>query len=360
MKISFRKIDRLLWLMDESLGMIEAALFDCATELKNSDKVELQALYKELIDITASDKPEDVKAAERVEAINKIADIDEDLHHYLLYFDEESMIRYLTVAHYQLMPHGAIKDKYGICSDIELANAHVRIYPHDVQFKDTIIEIIERQEPTFEDVEKEFWDNCPDVNQVNALCNIYRERCKGELLEDDDFTRYYGLWRDEDEYDNENENDSEYKYVQYFKDLRLCGLIQVEKCQAERKVKCIASSLETLRNDITQFFENLRASCIPSTIDEPEASANAKGAARIRIAALKEILKKAGLQEQYLDNTKINKLVAYLTGSGEAYIRKISSPRIEFTDKNKREIDEVNKYLSDVGIDIKIDIHTNY
>ena len=358
MKVNFDKSDRLMWLMYNSWGAIRPSAFDIASELKNSDNVEAQSLYRELVEITASDNPDSVKDEERKKAFAKYnVYLDED---YLVdeeSFDEEYVINGLTEAHWQLVNHSGIEDMLDRCSDDKLAEILTIVHTEEIPFADTIVKIIKRQEPKLKDFKKEFWNNCPDVTKINEFCNIYRERL--DLLENVDFTRYYALCRDYLGFSKPDDDENE--FVQYFRDLRLCGLLQCDKYYAENRVETIASNLQSLRDGITKFFQQLRASSPPTMEGEMTEQSNCiKRAAKVQTAVLLEILKKAGITRGNADYAKIARLVSFLTGKSEKSIYNDTQKQIEFTNYHKKEIDEANKILQDIFSDLTIDINKKY
>ena len=197
MKINFDKTDRLMTLMMKSEDVILDYPFDVATVWKNSEKEDERALYKRLVEITASDMDERTKEAEREKALASVFDEDAGMD-WTGAFVEKEIIEELTVAYWQIVPRTLLDNFIGHCTDEKLIELFSEFYPpegypQDAPFANIIVKIIKNQEPNIKDVESEFWNNCPDVEKINAYCNIYRERWRGKLLEDMDFTRYHGL-----------------------------------------------------------------------------------------------------------------------------------------------------------------------
>ena len=340
--MNFDKTDRLISLIDDSVNAIKPHHFISAYNLKISNR----NFYDELVEITASDETDDVKNEYRIKAFkNTYTDekawvdgvVGYDKHflktEFLRFtFDEYKVLSNLTKAYWQIQTRKKITDNISF----------VLYEPYD----QIAAEVVKNQEPTIKDIENEFWSNCPEIDKMNNLLNIYRERWYGHFYKCD--LEYYSEC---DIHTVKNE------LGEYLEELRLCGLLRND-CLPEMLLCGIAQEINSLCESIIKFLQRMRKSAEPTVI-EPIKMIE-QGTLKVQSAVLLEIMKKAGLNREYIDYTSITRLVSYLTGKSYNNIYNETKPGIEFTKYHKKEIDNANKLLSEVGFDIAISTDEKY
>lgn len=250
MKVNFEKTDRLIELLKDGSIVINGFNFKGAFDKKHSENRVLRNLYAELVEITESDIPEDRKYLKRVDAFAKAYNLNGE-NMMISTFDEERFVKYLTRVYWQLPSLFRVRitdttgnnyaDKEGLKRIIE------KYYPEE-PYKEIIAEVVSNQEPTVDDIEKEFWENCPDVDKIDQWCDIYWERFKDHLKIYEE--NYYEHAMDETDKDN--------LLYQYFQDLRLTGLLKTNRSFVEVRVYHIAQSLNFTANGISELFQRFR------------------------------------------------------------------------------------------------------
>ena len=82
---------------------------------------------------------------------------------------------------------------------------------------------------------------------------------------------------------------------------------------------------------------------------------------KVRAVVILELLRKMELGTNRNDLTKICMLIAFLTGNKYTYVLNELQKGVHFSEKaHKRQIDEVNKMLSNLNASISIDINKQY
>lgn len=249
MKVSFEKTDRLIELMVDSSIILNELYYKGAYEEKHNDNAVFRNLYTELVEITKSDISEDKKHLKRVETFEKAYNLDGE-GMLKSAFDEERFVKYLTKAYWQLPSMwGKITDTTGNnFTDKEGLKRFIEKYHPNEPCIDIIAEVVSNQEPTIKDIEKEFWENCPDVDKIDQWCDIYWERFKDHLkiYEDD----YY-----EHAMDGTDKNNLLY---QYFQDLRFTGLLKTDRRFVEVRLYHIVENLNYVANGLSELFQGFR------------------------------------------------------------------------------------------------------
>lgn len=265
MKIDFAKTDRLIELIKDSQLALSSLHYKKAFDLKNNKNKKLRDLYDTLVKITESEKEENEKQNERIKAFavaygyeNDISKGESFLKHV---FDEENILKYLSRAYWQIQTFLIFQyeneDDDEFLNKDELISAISKQFPNE-PYPNTIAEIILKKEPRKIDIEKEFWENCTDISVITEFCNIYNKRWIGYLKKVD--TEYYGI---DAILFNKNKNNELY---QYFKDLRLCGLLRASEAYVELKLEQIAIQINMVCDGIVELFKNLRASTTVASI----------------------------------------------------------------------------------------------
>lgn len=111
-------------------------------------------------------------------------------------------------------------------------------------------------------IEAEFWRNCPNPNNINILCNVYRERWTGHLYKVD--TEQYRI-------ENLLTSNNDHPLYTNLKILRACGLITVKETKLEFKLEYIAHRINLIVSGVSKFFKEIRRATI-NTKDLPELS----------------------------------------------------------------------------------------
>jgi hypothetical protein len=170
-----------------------------------------------------------------------------------------------------------------------------------------INDIFSNKEPGIKDIEQEFYSNCPDLKDVNMVCNIYRERFKKYLFEFD-YESY--LWEDF----AIGYGSSKHPLYNRFKALRETGLITVSIMELECKLGHIIQHYNRTVDLIIQFFEKMRLSTI-NTVDLAEPKLDSSS-----------VLKKALSEYGFLQLEKVarlnnpDKLIEILSNSAVPYL----------------------------------------
>lgn len=251
MEINFDKSNRLAELIYDSCLAIDSYHFKGAFDLKTSKNEKLNALYQSLIDIHTDNLSTDEKYALKVEkfaeAYGYKGNFEKGEAFLKLIFDENKIIERLTKAYWQIAP---IKITFtGNTTEAGLKNFIDKYYSEE-PCKNAIIKIILKQEPTEVEIEKEFWNNCTSVREVDSFCNIYREHLGKRLKEvDEDFYEMDTILFDK----------SSLLY-KYFKELRRCGLISCSERFIEVRLMHIAKAINLMSNNTVSVFKKLRAS----------------------------------------------------------------------------------------------------
>jgi hypothetical protein len=218
--MDFSTTNKLIATLDNRINLIQYPyVFDAGCKLERDDP----KLYSDLVKITNSKLPEDEKQAKRIE---------------------------LFAAHYNKPGNtawGAKMLEYTFNED---------------KLVQRLISATENTGVFLNDIEKEFWLNCPDIENVNTLCNIYRERWRDHLYEADlnhyDWKNFLiGYGTDENPLYNQ------------FKALRETGLLKHSELEVECNLIHIAEIVNTSVAEVVEFFYKMRRSAI-NTVDLPE------------------------------------------------------------------------------------------
>lgn len=251
MNINFDKTDRLIELIEDSCYVFTHFLRKSEDSLQKRRK----NLYENLVRITASEKPEKQKQSERIKAFATEYKLENDVEKaeefFKFEFDEEATLKYLTRAYWQIQnliiftdnSRNNFADKEGLKKLIE------KTYSNE-PCKDVIADVIYKQEPRIKDIEREFWSNCTDTDKINDFCNVYRERWKEHLKQIDE--KYYSI--DAILFNEKNE------LYHYFKELRLCGLLQQSGLYVEGRLQHIAREINYVCEKVVELFSSLRRS----------------------------------------------------------------------------------------------------
>ncbi len=262
MQLDFSKADRLMHLIYDSRRVLWASMYDGAYEMKNSTNKSFRTLYADLVKITSSNKTKEEKSNLRnlafANVYQKMNDPVEGGHYLKCTFDEEATVKRIAKAYWQLQTNLTIDWNYTSDDNSRVTNlrAFVDTYFPNEPFKEVIVETTLLRDPKIQDLETEFWNNCPDLKSIDDLCNIYRERLKEEenLIQVDlDFYKFDKLC-----FDNNN------LLNQYLKELRLCGLLEVSEAYVEARISHIAEEINKTSNGIVELFKRLRASSSPT------------------------------------------------------------------------------------------------
>ncbi|MBX2952286.1 MAG: hypothetical protein KF870_07260 [Leadbetterella sp.] len=256
MQLDFSKADRLTSLIYDSSQMLWLSIYKGAYEMKNSTNEALRALYVDLVEITSSDKTKEEKNNLRRLAFANVYrqanDPGEGEHSLKFTFDEEAIVKRIAKSYWQLQTNLTIDWNYTSDDKARLASLRAFVdtnFPNE-PYKEVIVETILLREPKIQDLEAEFWNNCPDIKSIDDLCNIYRERLRDKLIQVDlDFYKFDNLC-----FDNNN------LLNQHLKDLRLCGLLQVSEAYVEARISHIAEEINKTSDGIVELFKRLRAS----------------------------------------------------------------------------------------------------
>lgn len=243
----FEKTDRMVSILNEAYTYLSLAYpaFEGATKLKKKRP----NLYDTLIQITASRSSIELKKKERVAAFAKEFGLDSDLEKaegiMLFIFDEENLLRSLCQRYWQLKG-GCINGDLNDTS--KLKNFMSKLV--NELFIDDVVNIVQRNEPSISDIENEFWENCQNPSDINAWCNIYREKFVGHLK--DVSLESFG-W--------ENIlNDPNNDFYPLFKDLRVTGLLTLRETDAEIALSKLANKTNEVCSKIVEVFRRLRES----------------------------------------------------------------------------------------------------
>ena len=247
MQVNFDKSDRLIELLEDSYMALNGILYSSAFKMKSIEDSRKRNLYSELVSITQSDVPEEEKYLLRIKAYARAYNRENDLRFgeqaLKKDFDEERVSRMLTKAYWQIQTSYDIIDR-----DIFLQKTIAKWFSNKPYKIDIVKRIIETQEPTVKDVEKEFWENCTDTSKINDWCNIYRERFKSHLKEiKEDFSLDTILF------------DSKSDYYNYFKSLRATGLITLTEGEVEVQLIQVANQINQVSSQIIELFRGFRA-----------------------------------------------------------------------------------------------------
>ena len=337
MNINFEKTDRLIELIENSSMELFGYNFIGAYELKNSKNKKIQVLYNELININTNNLPELNKHTERLKSFgraygceNNVAKAEDFLK---LTFDEEQILNHLKRTYWQIQHLFSFKnDNNNNFSDTEgLRNLIEKDFPNE-PYKEVIIEVIQKQEPKVKDIEKEFWQNCPDTDKINDLCDIYWERFKGHLKEVD--KNYYSM--DAVLFDEKN------RLNQYFKELRKCGLLQQKEIYAECMFSHIAEQINLVSDKVVSLFRMLRAS---ANKQKPELQQNPLK--KIWLAESKisiDDFLKLGIDKSIWDNQyQIITKKGSLYGTGKTLLGSLSIALKGFAISNNTDYKEIGK-----------------
>jgi hypothetical protein len=252
MNVSFDKTDRLIAIIEtarHTLSLVE--YLACGFEEK-CKKSEFQPLFNRLVEITNSDDDETTKSTNREKAfadhyqlhLNKKIDGRGMLTHI---FDENEVIRYLARAYWQVQTGVKYRPNNNLRETLS------KQYPDD-PYLDIIEDVLLKQEPLIEDIEAEFWANCPDVNQIDAFCNIYRERWRGKLSR-----------ADMKHYDFQallfNETNKLHRGLAA---LRECGLLSISERFVEARLHHTAQSINYRCDSVVTMFQKFKAMTKPS------------------------------------------------------------------------------------------------
>lgn len=255
MKVNFDKSDRLIELLEDSFGALSGGYYWGAYKLAHSGNPVIRNLYSELVDITHCDISEEEKNLQRIKSFAKAYGHENDLEfgerRLKHTFDENRILDYLTRVYWQIQPFVKFADEtVNNFSDIDKFRQFIEKWYPDEPCKDVMIDVIRKQEPDVKSIEAEFWVNCTEADQINNWCNIYRERFNNHIKEVDE--KFY-----EDifcGFDGIN------IYYQYFKDLRLTGLLKQKEGDIEARLWHIAQSINIISNKIVELFKGLRSS----------------------------------------------------------------------------------------------------
>ncbi len=251
MKINFEKSDRLAEIIYDSCLSIDSYHFNGAYKLKTSKNEKLNRLYQSLIDIHALNLSTEEKYKLKVEKFAEAYGYKDDLkkgEDFLkLTFDEEKVLERLTKAYWQTSPIRITLN--GSNPEESLKNFIDKHYSKE-PCKKVMFETILRQEPTEVEIEKEFWENCTSVTDIDSFCNIYREHLGKRLMEVDE--TFYDM--DTILFDKNS------LLHEYFQDLRICGFISYSEIFIECRLMHIAKSVNLISKSIVNVFKKMRAS----------------------------------------------------------------------------------------------------
>ena len=256
MDFNFERTDRLIAVIKDACGAIEAIEYMASHFLKDYDRPDFRALCGTLTDITANSDDEATKREKRENALTDYCQrytkgkIDwEKMLDHIINFNEVKMVKYISRVHWQIQSEIV----HGNSTASELKEFISKRLPNE-PYKEVVEQVLLKREPSIKDLEAEFWANCPDVNQIDALCNIYRERWKGNLKEVDiNPYEFHTLL-----YDKSN------KLHKYFRILRECGLLMVDYSFFEIRIGHIARNISYKSECVVEMFQKLRASAKPT------------------------------------------------------------------------------------------------
>jgi hypothetical protein len=154
-------------------------------------------------------------------------------------FDENKILSCLTKAYWQIQTRRKVTEN----------TSFVLYEPYD----NIAAEVVKEQEPTVKDIEKEFWLNCPDIDKIDELCNIYRERWSDH---------FYKI--DLDFYSMRNLHTGKNELGEYLKELRMCGILRND-CLPEMLLCGIAQEINSLCDSIIKLLQMMRRSAEPTT-----------------------------------------------------------------------------------------------
>lgn len=360
MKIDFSKTDRLIELIEDSSLSLIPYYFKEAYELKNSSIPKLKTLYKELVDITQSEKSDTEKQHERIKAYarayGKEKDLEAGKEFLKLSFDEKSVLQRLTRSYWQIQALVTIRhENNSDFSDVDGLKSFIDKHYSDEPCKEVIIDVIRKKEPKKADIEAEFWANCTDVSSINDFCNIYRERWRNHLKEVD--REYYSM--------NTVLFDKDNDLYKYFKELRLCGLLQTSERFVECRLGHIAEQINYVCDGIVKLFQGLRASAITTQKENINAneladSPTTQPTMKVQVVTLMEILKQIGIDKSNTDLSKMIRLIAFLTGKSYDKMYNEANKGIVLKSFHQKDINEINKLLKDINSKITISINEEY
>ena len=174
MNINFDKSNRLIELINESCMAIDSFHFRGAFDLKQSKNAKRNILYEELININqknlSTEEKYKIQIEKFAEAYSCKGDLEKGESFLKLTFDEDKILERLTRGYWQISPIRIIQTGNATIDDLR---QFVNKYYSKEPCKEVMIETILKQEPTEVDIEREFWNNCTDVDKINEFCNIY-------------------------------------------------------------------------------------------------------------------------------------------------------------------------------------------
>lgn len=122
----------------------------------------------------------------------------------------------------------------------------------------------------------------------------------------------------------------------------------------EEQVTLINQMRQKFRDHI-RVYEDMFESRANKNNSKQKSFADDEKATKVRLKALTEILKKAGMGTDKNDMTKVARLAAFITGSKYDYIYKLMSKGYDLDDKTHgKAVEEVNKYFSDLDSEIRL------
>lgn len=259
MDINFDKTDRLIDLIEDSYIFLASYIYKGAYDLKHSKQPHLQNLYHELVKITSGDMPEGDKHVARIrafaQAYGKGNDLEQGEELLKFCFDEDRVLKSLTRAYWQIQTFVTFKDESNNnFKDSDSLFKLIEKLSPEAPYKEVIVDVVRKQEPRIKDIEKEFWSNCTSTATINDFCNIYRERWRNHLKQlDKDLLDFKTILFDESR-----------DFNKYFKELRLCGLLQQTELYAECMVSKVAIAINRICEQVVAFFRRLRTSTKPT------------------------------------------------------------------------------------------------
>ncbi|MDR0680908.1 MAG: hypothetical protein LBG15_03515 [Dysgonamonadaceae bacterium] len=261
MNVNFDKTDRLISLIEDSLNRLCPAHYHGVTRKLKKGSTHGQNFYKELVEITESNRTESEKQNERILAFARYYDREGDMDYgqemLKRLFDKEDTFRKLTKARWQIYPYQFSNWRIPTSDKEELTAYMSRYYDKD-SYVDVIVDAI-LKEPRLSDIEREFWANCPDASTADFFRNLYRERWRDHLhrVEIDETGREIA---DED-------------LCETLSDLRLCGLLSEDEDLTVRWDLCdIAESVNALTEGIIALFGSPECQTVATNAINPVTS----------------------------------------------------------------------------------------
>ncbi|MDR1584205.1 MAG: hypothetical protein LBS55_13295 [Prevotellaceae bacterium] len=195
MNLNFDKSERLIKILISAESFLTPCLYGRAYNLNNSESEDERNLYRELVEITNSSASKEEKHLARVAAVAKVCNNVDGNEMLKRLFDEEYYKKELTRVVWLLDDSVRYNGGRNFPDDKseDLKRFIDKKFP-DVTYKDIMCEAIRERAPHVADIESEFLSNCPTLNDIPALLNIYKGKWDNVVAEVDMEYFYQFMW----------------------------------------------------------------------------------------------------------------------------------------------------------------------